>query len=126
MIKVKTILKKIEDMSGVAIIAKYEIEEAIAELEEFEKECKKLIIESKKLVNETLNLSDINIKQQKRILELEAQKANSCRSCKNWGDEDDDINESPRFCFKGISQGYTTSITDNDFFCKYYSPKEQL
>lgn len=63
----------------------HEFDEAIAELEAFEKECEKLVIESQKLVNETLDLGDIIIKQRKRIVELEEtlKKRECCLLCKD-------------------------------------------
>ena len=62
-----------------------DFDKAIIEIKAFEKECENLVIESNKLVNETLNLSDIIIKQNKRIVELEEtlKKRECCLLCKD-------------------------------------------
>ena len=58
------------------------------------------------------------------IAELEeAMKPKTCDGCKHWGDEFD-VGEKTRMCHKGIQEAYTTAITDDDFYCNRYEPKD--
>jgi hypothetical protein len=57
------------------------------------------------------------------IAELEAQEDKSCKDCTWWEENQDDDTSNPRWCSKGISEGYTTSITDEDFCCNKHNPK---
>lgn len=55
----------------------------------------------------------------------EAINGKTCATCKHWEDGVETDEQNPRWCYKGVSDGYVMTVTDKDFCCNKFESKEQ-